>query len=267
MGTLRALVRATHPIPAISVTLMVAGLVAFLGGSGGVVAWTLAATAAGQASVGWSNDVLDRERDAAAGRTEKPLAVGAISPRLVAGLALAALVASPLLALPLGAAPAVVMAVALAAAWLYNLGLKATPLSWVPYAVAFGLVPAFAWPVVGRGWPPGWIVGATALLGVAAHLMNVIPDLGVDRDAGGLPHRLGRSRSLLAAAGLLVGVLALAVAEGGGTTPAGIIAAAVAAGLVAAAAVAVLRDRPRLGFHLTIAAAAAIGLVVVLAGA
>ena len=257
--------RATHPIPAASVTLMVGGLTALLGGAAGTVAWALASTAVGQASVGWSNDVLDRDRDAAAGRADKPLAAGAISPRLVGGLALAAAFASPLLALPLGAGPAVVMAAALVSAWLYNAGVKSTPLSWAPYACSFGLVPVFVWPAVGRGWPPAWVVAATALLGVAAHLMNVIPDLDLDRDAGGLPHRLGRSRSVLLAAGLLVGVLGLALAAGGAGSPAGLASALVAAGLIAAAVVAVAKGRPRLGFHLTIAAAAAIGLVVVLA--
>ena len=41
------------------------------------------AVLAGQLSVGWSNDYLDRERDRAAGRTDKPVAAGELSPTLV----------------------------------------------------------------------------------------------------------------------------------------------------------------------------------------
>ncbi len=65
----------------------------------------------------------------------------------------------------------------------------------MPYAVAFGCLPVFA--VLadpGASMPPAWVPVAGALLGVGAHLVNVLPDL-VDDEAAtgvrGLPHRLG----------------------------------------------------------------------------
>jgi 4-hydroxybenzoate polyprenyltransferase len=65
---LLGLVRATHPVPAASVTLIVGALMLALDAEAAALAWGVASTAAGQASVGWSNDYLDRNRDAATGR-------------------------------------------------------------------------------------------------------------------------------------------------------------------------------------------------------
>ena len=50
--------------------------------AGGVLLTGLAVLA-GQLSIGWSNDLLDRSRDVAAGRSDKPLATGAADPRTV----------------------------------------------------------------------------------------------------------------------------------------------------------------------------------------
>ena len=48
-----------------------------------------------------------------------------------------------------------------AAAWAYNLGVKRTAASWVPYALAFGLLPAFVTlGLPGRPWPPAWAMAA-----------------------------------------------------------------------------------------------------------
>ena len=54
--------------------------------------------------------------------------------------------------------------------------------------------------------PPWWMVAAGALLGVGAHLVNVLPDLDDDAATGvrGLPHRLGARRASALAAAVLV---------------------------------------------------------------
>ena len=95
----------------------------------------------------------------------------------------------------------------------YNLGLKATAWSWAPYAVAFGTLPA----VVSLAahpphWPAWWLLAAAALLGVAAHLLNTLPDLIDDVATGvrGLPHRLGERVSRVLAAALLLAASMLA---------------------------------------------------------
>jgi 4-hydroxybenzoate polyprenyltransferase len=218
----------------------------------------VASTAVGQASVGWSNDYLDRRRDEAAGRTDKPLVAGEVSAETVWIAALIALPGSAALSLPVGVPEAAIMLVAVTAAWAYNLGLKATVLSWLPYAVAFGLAPVYIWRATGD-WPPAWLVAGAALLGVGAHLLNVVPDLESDRAAelNGLPHRLGLRRSLFLACLNLALTLALVLA-GAGTGPWSWPIAAAVGVLIGAVAWADLSGRTRLGFRLAIAAAAAI---------
>lgn len=264
------LIRATHPVPAVSVTLIVGALMIAREADPAGVGWGVASTAAGQASVGWSNDFLDRRRDAAAHRREKPLVAGSVSPRSVIAAAVIALAGCIALALPLGAVETVVMAIAVASAWAYNAGLKETVLSWVPYAVSFGLLPVFVWIATpGGGAPPPWIVAGASLLGVAGHLMNVLPDLERDARSGdrGLPHRLGASGSLLIsclvlATMLVVVLIALRIFDD--PSFAQMTTAASATVFVAAVAWSGARGRHGLGFMLTIAAAAAIALLVVL---
>ena len=145
-----------------------------------------------QLSVGWHNDWLDAARDAAAGRPDKPVAAGAISRRAVGRSALTALIAAVPLSLASGWRPALAHLVAIALAWAYNARLKATVISFVPYAVAFPLLVAFV--TLGAphaSWPPWWALAAAALLGCSAHLVNVVPDLADDLAAGdrGLPIR------------------------------------------------------------------------------
>lgn len=261
MRTLKALVVATHPLPALAVTTLVGAVVTARTADPSTILWAVGSTAAGQASVGWSNDYLDRHRDSAMGRTDKPVAMGAVRPELVGAAALASVVISILLSLPLGAKATLIMAAAVGAAWTYNAELKATLLSWLPYAVAFGLAPVYIWAATSGGRPPAWVVAATALLGVGGHLLNVVPDLEADRATAirGLPHRLGPRGSLVAACVLMALVLGLVLVAGGRPPdPVQIATAAVAATLILAVAVAVLRGRARLGFRLCLAAAAAI---------
>jgi 4-hydroxybenzoate polyprenyltransferase len=263
MRTFLALIRATHPLPAIAVTALVGIVTAVRGADAATLGWVIASTGVGQASVGWSNDYLDRDRDAAAGRTDKPIVAGQVAADTMWIAALVALPASVLLSLPVGLPEAVIMLIAVSAAWAYNLGLKSTPFSWLPYAVAFGLAPAYIWRATGD-WPPAWIVGGAALLGVGAHLLNVIPDLESDRTTAlhGLPHRLGLRRSLFLACFILALTLAL-ILIGGGAGPWTWPVAAIAVALIGAVAWADLMGRTRMGFRLAIAAAAAIVAVLV----
>lgn len=229
------LLRACHPEPALTVTVLVTALAATAGR--GPLGCLLVASAVltGQLSVGWCNDRLDRERDIAAGRADKPLATGDLAGSTVSRAAATALALCVPLSLASGALAGAAHLTGVAAAWAYNLGVKRTALSWLPYALGFGLLPAFVTlGLPGHPWPPGWIVGAGALLGVGAHLTNVLPDIEDDLRAGvrGLPHRLGRRRARAVAAGLLLGACAALVFGPPGTVgPAGWAALAVTGGL------------------------------------
>jgi hypothetical protein len=59
-----------------------------------------------------------------------------------------------------------------------------TRLSWLPYAIAFGMLGGRDLSATSSRWPAPWALAAGALLGVAAHLANVLPDLLED-----VPHR------------------------------------------------------------------------------
>ncbi|MBO4210064.1 UbiA family prenyltransferase [Micromonospora echinofusca] len=204
--TVLRLVRASHPEPAAAVTT-VAGLLAW--GVGHRVAGVVAvagAVLASQLAVGWTNDRLDVHRDALVGRADKPLATGALSPRLVTVAAVVAALATPLLALLTNPVAAACATLGLLSALLYDWPLKSTPVSVLPYAVSFGCLPAFAvLALPGAPVPPLWLVAAGALLGAGAHFANVLPDLADDARTGvrGLPHRLGPTGTRIAATVLL----------------------------------------------------------------
>ncbi|MCU7825612.1 UbiA family prenyltransferase [Kitasatospora sp. DSM 101779] len=221
------LLAACHPAPAAAVTAFAAGLAAAAGRGRGAVLLTAAATAAGQLSIGWSNDRIDSARDAAAGRADKPLARGALAPGTVGTAAAAALAAAVPLSLACGTGAGAAHLAGVAAGWAYNLRLKRTAASWLPYAVAFGALPAFATAAV----PPWWVTAAAALLGCGAHFANVLPDIPADRAAGvlGLPQRLGRRPSAaVAAAATSAATAVLVLGPGHPVPPAEALALAVA---------------------------------------
>jgi protoheme IX farnesyltransferase len=216
-GTAAALVRACHPEPTAAVTVGSALLALVVGHRAAGVALVGGTILASQLCTGWSNDWRDADRDAAAGRADKPVAAGVLPRRTVGAGALLAGAAFVALSLATGWyaagwsglrwAPAVVIWVGLAGALAYNFRLKATPLSPLPYLVSFGCLGAF--PVLALPAPtpvPWWLPLGTGLLGGGAHFLNVLPDLADDARTGvrGLPHRLGPAGCWVAAAGLLL---------------------------------------------------------------
>ncbi len=92
--------------------------------------------------MGWSNDWVDAARDVRTGRTDKPVARGELAVGTVRAAALVAAAACVPLSLALGLRAGLLHLAAVAAAWAYNVRLKSTPWSWVPYAFSFGAVPS-----------------------------------------------------------------------------------------------------------------------------
>ncbi|MGO4300040.1 UbiA family prenyltransferase [Leifsonia sp. RAF41] len=232
-----SLLLASHPGPTVVVTVIVAGLGIGLGYPPGRLAVLALAVLLGQLSIGWSNDWLDAARDAAVHRTDKPAARGDVSVPVVRLAAFLAVAAAILVTLPLGLGALAAHVVVIAGGWAYNLGLKATAYSWVPFAVSFGTLPAIA--TLGQeqpALPQWWVYAAGALLGVAAHVTNVLPDLDDDARTGirGLPHRLGaRVSGLLAFAALALATLLITFGPGLPVRP--LLIAGLVIGLAAAA--------------------------------
>ena len=254
-----ALVRCSHPEPTAAVTSLTTALAISAGRGWGSI-WVAVAVLCGQLSVGWANDYIDRDRDRAAGRGEKPIVAGAIGARTVRNAAIVALVLAIPLSLLSGPAAAGVHVAALLLAHAYNLWLKSTVLSLVPYALAFAMLPVFVTLGLGPGahLPAAWIILAAGLIGAAAHFTQVLPDLSSDAGVGlrGLPQRLGLNGSVAAAAMLLLAG-ALTAAFGPGQIPGwpALVALGFTLAAVAGLAVAGAAGRATSAFHLTIVAA------------
>ncbi|HEY9311507.1 UbiA family prenyltransferase [Williamsia sp.] len=215
MKTATALVVAGHAIPAVAVTVLTAAVGVTVELDPRSIAVLMVAVFSGQLVVGWTNDLIDRERDRQVGRTDKPLATGDLSPKTaVEAVALAGIVcvaASFACGLP---AALVHLLLGVGSALAYNTGLKSTVLSWLPYFVAFGSLPVVVTLTADPSHlPPAWMIAVSGLLGTGAHLLNVMPDLADDAATGvrGLPHLLGARRLPYVAGVLLVGASAIAV--------------------------------------------------------
>lgn len=225
---MRGLALACHPLPTVAVTAL-ATLYAAAVGRGPAGSLLVAVTVlVGQLSIGWCNDAVDAARDVRAGRLDKPVATGTVSRAVVARAAAVALLVCVPLSFANGWLAGAVHLVVVASGWAYDLGLKATVASWLPYGVAFGALPAFAsLGLPGAPWPPWWVLAAGALLGIGAHLANVLPDIDDDlaADVRGLPQRLGRRRTaLLMPLPLLAATAALVLGPADPVRVAGVVA-------------------------------------------
>ena len=197
---IKFLFKSTHPMPSLAVALFATLFAVGIGLDAGRVALVGLAVLLQQFSVGLSNDWLDHKRDRAAGRTDKPLAKGSLNASLVRNSSYVAGIFALLVSGLLGLESIGWMVFMLFAGWAYNLGLKATPFSVLPYAVGFGILPVFVTLSLEQSQvPPAWVVVVAALLGVSAHFANTLPDLLEDRATRvrALPHIVGQKISAL----------------------------------------------------------------------
>jgi 4-hydroxybenzoate polyprenyltransferase len=193
VNRVRALIIASQPVPSLAVTAIATLLAAEAAPHGTGPVLVAPAMLAGQLSIGWSNDACDARRDTAAGRTDKPIATGAISVRAVWLAALVSVLASLAMALAIGATTALILVIANGAGWAYNLGLKSTPWSGAMYVAGPGSIPAYAASTLPGHPAPGVLATvAAATVGLGAHFANVLPDLAADQATGvrGLPQRV-----------------------------------------------------------------------------
>jgi 4-hydroxybenzoate polyprenyltransferase len=266
---MRGLVRACHLQPTLAVTGLTTILAVSVGRGASSVA-VAAAVLAGQLSVGWSNDYLDRDRDLTVGRLDKPIVAGDVSASVVGRAAVAAAILCVPLSLLSGWRAAAVHVVAVSAAWAYNAGLKRTAASVAPYAVAFGLLPAFV--TLGlptHPWPPKWATIAAAVLGAGGHFVNTLADRDADAQTGvrGLPQRVSRTASLLIGT-LLIGLAlaVLAVGPPGSPSPATIVLLALGVIAVVGVVAAAVTSHDRLAWSLTLVTAGSAVLALVVNG-
>jgi 4-hydroxybenzoate polyprenyltransferase len=208
----RALLAATHFPQALAMVLLMTISTAICGGTWWSVVLVLLASAAGQATVGWTNDVSDAKADRAAGRTKKPMVRGHVGPDdLRVPILVSASLTIPLSFLAAGWVGGAAHIAAVSSALVYNFWLSRTIWSWLPYAVSFALMTVFIAQASSPSlWPTWPVVCLSVLVGVIAHLFNAIPDIDMDRrmSLGGLAVSLGKRKSVVVA----VVLIALAVA-------------------------------------------------------
>lgn len=188
-GQLRALLGCTHPRQTLLMAMGI-GLAALV--SDRPLRESLVAGAAVlvvQAVLGIINDAGDRERDAASGASGNPVAEG----RIPSGNATFAATCLAILAIPLslqnGPVAGAALLLTLVSGFLYEKALRRTPLSWLPWAISFGLLPAFlsygGWGGGVHGGPPTPALSVlAALLGVGVHFLISLPDLVADNKTG-----------------------------------------------------------------------------------
>ena len=173
---------------------------AVCGGAWWSVVLVLLASAAGQATVGWTNDVSDAKTDRAAGRTTKPTVRGVVRPAdLRVPILFSATLTIPLSFVAAGGVGGAAHIVAVASALVYNFWLSRTMWSWLPYAVSFALMTVFIAQAASASlWPTWPVICLSVLVGVIAHLFNAIPDIDSDRRMalGGLAVSLGKRGSI-----------------------------------------------------------------------
>lgn len=208
-----------HAPPAFTVITigLVFGLIAARGRVEPVRMLLLAGLLAGnQYCAGALNDAVDAPTDAAADR-RKPIQQGWISARAAAWLAAAGGAVSLVCALALGPATFALACVGLGCAVAYDLWLKGTRASVLPFAVALPLVPMFGYGAAGRFpavlwwvWPLGFLAA------LAVHLADALPDVETDRatGVGGLAAWLGVRRAAWLAAAAYTAAVGLAAATG-----------------------------------------------------
>ena len=210
MKTISGLIKATHFGP----TVLVVTISFFLSRMQYSVpdSFRIAiAILAGQCVVGWTNELVDYPLDSAAARSNKPLVAGLITTNQLRIAISIALLAALLLSLisPLGVIGTLVHALLLLSATAYNLYLKKTVLSVLPYVISFGGLPWAVYLSAGKN-PPLWLVLAFIFISSSFHFLNVLKDLDADISQGvlGLPQRVGRVGSLTIAALLFIAGLA-----------------------------------------------------------
>lgn len=217
----------------------------------GRFALLLLAMLGGQVAIGALNEWYDRAADAIS-QPEKPIPSGLVTPggaliMLAGGLLLMLLAGAPL-----GVASFGVLLLGTGSGLLYNLWLKRTPFSWLPYLVALPLVPTWAWLTLDRFEPRLLLLYPLGgLLVVAVHLAQTLPDIAGDRARGerGLAATLGRARALRLlwlAGGASVAVVAAGAMLFGHRPALGLLAAGLVMLLLLAAALAHRRAPQRI---------------------
>ena len=199
-----------HPIPSVLTTVAAVAfaLIFGIGPRDSRLWWIAAIMLLVQFSISALNEWADADLDQQAGR-RRPIPLGLVSPGTALTVAVLCAVGAFLLSTlaNFGTVSLLLVGTGLASGWAYDLRFKATPLSFLPFAIAFPLMPFWIGLLAGR---PASSLGILFIggspLAAAIHLADAIPDRDRDRAAGlrTLAVSLGRPGAEMVAAGLLL---------------------------------------------------------------
>ena len=213
MRKVRGLLKASHFVPSLIVSSIafVFGVHYWWEGPAYVIAFTVFT---GQLVVGWSNDLYDFADDQKHQRMNKPLVSGVITEKYLRSWLIFMVPFSFLANIlgPLGFKGGLLYWLGIGFGVAYNFYFKFTFLSPLPFAFAFAILPSCI--AISKDLtPPLWMWLGGALLGCAAHFINVLKDLEQDRQSEivGLPQILGKKASIAIAVVLSVIAAALVV--------------------------------------------------------
>jgi 4-hydroxybenzoate polyprenyltransferase len=170
-----------------------------------------------QVGIGSVNDLADARADAI-GKAAKPIPSGLVSPRLAAIVAGVAIALGLALSVPSGVGTVAIALVGLAIGLAYDLRLKGTAWSWLPFAVGVALLPVYAWYGAAGELPSAFLVlvPAAVAAGAALAIGNAHADLERDRSSGvaSIATTLGAERAWALGVALFggIGVVALVAA-------------------------------------------------------
>ncbi len=211
MKKLRGLLKASNFGPTLLVTAISFGFATYYWWEG--PAFVIAfGVFTGQLVVGWSNDLYDYQDDLRHDRQNKPLVAQSISQKTLQRWLRFMVPFSFIANLfgPLGIRGGLVYMLGIACGVAYNFYFKFSPLSPLPYAIAFAALPSSI-AISKEITPPTWMWLGGALFGMAAHFINVIKDMKEDQvsQIRGLPQILGTKKSILVASVLIALGIAL----------------------------------------------------------
>jgi 4-hydroxybenzoate polyprenyltransferase len=239
--TIWAYVRLTHPW-AVAVVMTATAVFGLIAAGSNPPGWRflllLTGMLGGQIAIGASNEWADRHADRLH-KPARPIPSGLVTPHCALVFASAGLLLMTISGALLGWWELVLLAAGSAAGLVYNVWLKRTPWSWLPYLLALPLLPTWVWLVMDAFQPLLlWLYPLGAAFVLAIHLSQTLPDISADSDRGehGLAVVVGRQRAAaiiwIAATGSTLAVAAGSLIAGGNSLPALLAAAVVAVILV-----------------------------------
>lgn len=201
-GRVKGWLYLVHPGPSLLVTATFVAVAAFAARS--APSPVRAAQLAGamlcvQFAIGIANDLADVVPDAQS-KPFKPLARGVVPRRPAVAASILLSAAGLALAASVNLATLALFAGGLGAGMGYNLGLRRTALSPLPWWAGIGLLPLAAYAAAGAVTPRLWpVLPLSGLVAFGLHCANAAPDVAGDRRTGqrSLPAMIGEQASLL----------------------------------------------------------------------